>query len=303
MNLQTNVKYLDGLQFSLDWYKDKNGNTRTLPFTNERYTVHPVKHQVQLKRIPAENSSIKISQSISRISGVTIPLEFVEVDMITQANHFIFDRDINVIQFHSSINGDVLVDYQAIGQFVLDIDSIATVYDSKGNVLEYLSDLIKSCNNALENVVVIGDLYDAIEQVKAYINSSTQISKELFTNLSLAKVENANLKSQIPLAQINNTQLREALIESQDSINKLTQVGGKSVTITPTMWGEAHSDGFYKYNYSHKLGTKIIDFNGYTDRGEWFPIGERKDNEVLEIWNDTNETLTVNVFARAYAGI
>lgn len=303
MNLQTNVKYLDGLNFKLDWYRDRNGNTRTLPVSGEKHTINPVTHTIQLKKIPATNTSVKIIQSMSRMGGYdSIIFEEVKGE-ITKINQFTFDSDYNLAQFHPDVHGDVCVEYDARGQFVLDADSIAVAYDSKGNVLEYLSDLIRSCNNALENTVVVGDLANAIEQIKAYISSSMTLNKELYMNLNLARVENDKMKIQVPLAQINNTQLREAIIESQDSINKLTQVGGKSVTITPSMWGERQSDGFYKYIYLHKLGTKIIDFNGYTSSGEWFPIGERLDNENLEIWNDTNDTLTVNVFARAYAGV
>lgn len=304
MNLQTNVGYIDGLSFKLDWHRDKNGNIRTLPFKNEKYTINPTNHQVQLKRIPAENSAIKIELSLSRMGGVTVPLEFIEVSVITQANHFIFDRENNIIQFHSNMIGDVLIDYEAIGQFVLDANSIATAYDSRGNVLEYLSDLIKSCNNALANVVVIGELSDAIEQIKAYIESSTKLNKELSVNLGLARIESASLKSQIPLAQITNTQLREALLEAQDDINKIEQTGGKTISITSSMWGERQLDGFYKYTYTHNLGTKAIDISGYmlNDERLWVANGKNIDNNTFELWNETNDGVVVNIFARAFKG-
>lgn len=308
---------------------DERGNISPVKISGEVKQIAPLTYQVALEQVPDSLSRVVVTNQ----DGTPLT-EVFEKERVTE-NCYMVNYNRGYVTFHSSKAGqNKIFNYYGKG---IELISCSRIYDESDLTGEMVTrtlqdiidlgrknmDLISQLGDAatiinkLANDMHLGDILH--EQLQNDIMVGTPIKDVLHADVIEAKKWKDSLHSDVSDGKVLSPELRQRTIDgeatntkltnttnnAQDTVNKIEQVGGKSVTITQAMWGTKQSDGYYKYIYTHNLGTMAIDISGYTVVNNllWSENGRIVDNNSIEIWNETNESITVNIFARAYKGL
>lgn len=173
----------DGIKTKV--FTDDYGNIQPKNIKGERQRIGLSQPILQTNYTPIENSPIVIKKYISKLSSqVDTVINFVETTgAITQENQFTFNRTTSEIVLHSTQKGkDITLEYQAKGLQLIGANRVYSKYDSQGNVIETLEELISQAYSALEGVLTLAELNTKLEQWKQDIRNITNLTKGLNTS-------------------------------------------------------------------------------------------------------------------------
>jgi hypothetical protein len=309
-----NFQYIFDHFIKVDWYRDQFNNLLSTKVPYEPHTVTKNSSGewiVILKQIPDVNATITIKNKLNPLSSIQPSfIDYVESTTLplTANNQFYFDKT-NAKIFLKDVpdKQDILVTYSAIGKACISANMIYTEWDSDGNIIELLEELIRKTRTALDQIVTIGSAEALKIQLESQIESLVNIFNVIKNDVPLAQQLSAELSAKVIEANTAKTSIDESVANAKTLVDSINMTGNESKQITTVMWGSKQADGYYHYTWTHTMASTDINMTCFevTSNGRELSFIKPiiKNTTTIEIVSDSNNETVIVASARAWGGV
>lgn len=307
-----NFQYIMDKYIRVDMFKDQYNNITPQPIINEEHSISINTSSeciVSMVCIAEPLSTITVKNKLNPLSSV-VPsfINYVKVDVMpTSANQFYFDADKNCLYFYNTQDGqDILITYSAIGKAMLSANLVYADFDSNGNILKTVGELIKESRIALDQIITVGNAESLRIKLENQINSMITIFNSIREDVPEATLINTKLETNIPLGNTTLTNLNTAIANAQEDINTINLANNQSYTIQANQLVYNETSKLYEYTLVHnlnidksKLVIQLTDSEGYT----LLDLCKRIDNNNLLVRNDEQCVINITVNKGYWGGL
>jgi hypothetical protein len=308
---ENSFQYIKDHLIKFDWNIDEFGNIVSKKVTNEPHSVakgSDGKQYVILNKIADTNATVIVNNKLDILSSKSPTfIGYKQVNSManfTSNDQFYFDKENFRIYFNGvSENQNVEITYYAFGKVCLSANMIYTEWDSNGNIIKLLGELVRESKTALTQIQGITNAESVRIQLDAQVKALTNMFYTIQNYVPEAKSLSQELDVKVPNASIAVNSINTALTNAQNAINTISMADNQYYTIPADQLVYNSATTFYEYTLTHNLNSLKLIMSIVDDDGdELVDLGHRIDNNNYLIANDEKVNIHVIVNKGYYQG-
>lgn len=309
---ENNYQYILDRFVKIDWNLDDYKNKISKKVLNEPHCINQTDNNgyqfISLNGIPDTDATFVVNNKVNILSS-NVPsfISYTKVQSLaelTTNNKFYVDTTNARIYFKGVVNNqEIEVTYFSFGKMCLSANMIYTEWDSNGDIIQLLGELVRKAKVSLSQMDGITNAESTRIQMEAQTNALIKMYGIIQEYVPEGKALSAELDIKVPNANTAVTNINNALTNAQNAINTITLADNQYYSIQANELVYNTSNGYYEYTLNHnlnsaKLAIKLKDDDGY----DLFEFGREIDSNNYLVKNDEQVNIHVVINKGYYGG-